>query len=569
MRNLRLLAASAAVLCLTLSAASSETKAPPASVAANSLDAAELAWSERRWADAARLYKALTEENPYNGAFWYRLGSSRYGLAEWEAAAEAYRQAAELGYELGTSLYNRGCSLALAGRPDEAVDAVELAIKSGLRNREQLIRTDTDLDSIRATDAFRQRILPRLDPEASRTERWRADLAYMSQRMQETHYDLYRKISRDDWFRAVARIEGQVPELEDHEIVVEIMKLFVRVGDGHTLVRMPSSWRAIPVRFYLFKDGLYIRDADERYGDTVGSRVLRIGKTPVDQALERAALVTAHDNPMQVRWIAPGRLTVLEVLDALDISPGLDQVEITLENASGEERTVRFEPGPIRGGRRRFDVSMSDGTERPVPFYRENPGSNYWFKSLDDDKTVYFKFNSVMNSPSGESLEDFAQRMFSFIDANAIERLIIDVRNNSGGNNSLLKPILDGVLRSERIGRRGNLFVIIGRGTFSACQNFVNRLERDSNPIFVGEPTSSSPNFVGEGNPIQLPYSELHVRGSSRYWQDTLSDDYRTWVAPDLVAELSSEDYRTRRDPALDAIRAYLAERQRAEIARE
>jgi hypothetical protein len=48
------------------------------------------------------------------------------------------------------------------------------------------------------------------------------------------------------------------------------------------------------------------------------------------------------------------------------------------------------------------------------------------------------------------------------------------------------------------------------------------------------------------------------ANASNRYWQDAYSDDYRPWIAPDLVAELSSTDLRTNRDPAMDVIREYL-----------
>jgi hypothetical protein len=100
--------------------------------------------------------------------------------------------------------------------------------------------------------------------------------------------------------------------------------------------------------------------------------------------------------------------------------------------------------------------------------------------------------------------------------------------------------------------------MIIGRETFSACQNFTNRMQLETNVMFAGEATGSSPNHVGETNPIWLPWSGLEVRGSSLYWQDSVSSDARPWVAPDLVAELTSDDYREGIDPAMKTIRAYI-----------
>jgi len=82
--------------------------------------------------------------------------------------------------------------------------------------------------------------------------------------------------------------------------------------------------------------------------------------------------------------------------------------------------------------------------------------------------------------------------------------------------------------------------------------------------MFVGEPTGSRPNFVGEGNPIILPYTGLGANASSRYWQDSVSEDMRVWIAPDLEADMTSDDYRANRDPALAAILELLKTRQLA-----
>jgi hypothetical protein len=115
-------------------------------------------------------------------------------------------------------------------------------------------------------------------------------------------------------------------------------------------------------------------------------------------------------------------------------------------------------------------------------------------------------------------------------------------------------PLLEALIRHDRINRPGGLFVIIGRGTFSAAQNTVNLLEAYTRATFVGEPTGSRPNFVGESTFIVMPYSKLRVYCSSRYWQHVVSTDRREWVPPQIAAELSSADFAANRDPCLEAI---------------
>jgi hypothetical protein len=48
---------------------------------------------------------------------------------------------------------------------------------------------------------------------------------------------------------------------------------------------------------------------------------------------------------------------------------------------------------------------------------------------------------------------------------------VVDLRWNGGGNTLLAMPLLHGLIAGRTINRRGRLFVIAGRGTFSAAQN--------------------------------------------------------------------------------------------------
>jgi hypothetical protein len=102
------------------------------------------------------------------------------------------------------------------------------------------------------------------------------------------------------------------------------------------------------------------------------------------------------------------------------------------------------------------------------------------------------------------------------------------------------------------------IFVITDGGTFSAAQNFVNRMERWTNAVFVGEPAGSRLNFVGETSEVILPYSGLRLSISNRYWQDSDPGDDRPWVYPDVPAPVTGADYFANRDPALQAIFAII-----------
>ena len=96
-----------------------------------------------------------------------------------------------------------------------------------------------------------------------------------------------------------------------------------------------------------------------------------------------------------------------------------------------------------------------------------------------------------------EALNQFTDRLMKFIDDNDVEKLIIDLRWNNGGNTMLQPYFINSIIRNKKINTRGNLYVITGGRTFSAAQNLSTYLEQQTNAIFAVEPTGSSPNFVG------------------------------------------------------------------------
>ena len=111
--------------------------------------------------------------------------------------------------------------------------------------------------------------------------------------------------------------------------------------------------------------------------------------------------------------------------------------------------------------------------------------------------------------------------------------------------------------RNRKINRRGKLFVIIGRRTYSAAQNTATYFERYTEATFVGEPTGSSPNFIGEENMVVLPYSKLVANVSHLYWQSSWPQDQRVWLAPEIYTPPTWADFRAGRDAALEAVLSY------------
>jgi hypothetical protein len=410
---------------------------------------------------------------------------------------------------------------------------------------------------------------------AAEAARWRQDIRYMAEEMPKYHANLFHTVSREQFEGAVRSLHERVPRLARHQIIVELMRIVASVGDGHTNIaptRDPKiGFRALPVKLYLFKDGLFVRAATREHAALVGARVLKIGGATADEAVARARQITGRDNEMGVRFLAPFLLTMPEVLHALGLADDAEGARFVVER-EGRQQSVTLRPaGPFELLPADTDMSwlpkdgwvdMRDGAKTPL--WLKDPRDEFWFEHLKESRALYVQLNKV-GDKKGESLADFTRRLFAFAEANEVERLVLDLRLNRGGNGELLTPLVRSLIKSK-IDRPGGFYVVTGRGTWSAAQFLIDHLEKYTDAVFVGEPSASKGNHYGDSRRITLPSSGLTVRVSIYYWQHWHPLDARQWSAPEVTAELSSDDYRAGVDPALRAALGYAPRKTLTEI---
>ncbi len=532
----------------------------------DTLAKAEAASLAKQWSAAVPLWQRVVDVNPVNARFSNQLASALYSAKDYRRAIPAYEKALELraGFPADAA-YNIACCYALLGEKERALEWLEKAFAMGFRHLPDA-QTDTDLASLHDDPRF-LRIAGLADvSKMSRDEGWRYDLALLAREVKRKGYayGVYRQLSKSDFEAAVARLNQQIPTLNDSQIFIEIMKLLKSLGDGHTGVLgpppRPEYALALPLQFYFFKEGLFIIASDPKYKELLGAQVLGIGTHTVDEVNKALDQIISRDNEIWPSQVAPYRMRSLALLKALGLNQETSKISLTIRDANGTERAVTVECDSnhpdIWNDFPSTWVTYPQTLGTPLPLYLKNPGANYWFEYLAESKTVYFQYNRIRNDQK-ESLAIFSNRLLKFINDNEVDKSVIDMRWNNGGNTFLSQPLLYGLIRSEKINQRGKLFVIIGRRTFSAAQNTATFFERHTNAIFVGEPTGSGPNFVGEETPFTLPYSKILINISDLYWQSSWPQDYRTWIAPLIYTPPTFAAYRANSDLAMEAIVGY------------
>jgi phosphoglycolate phosphatase-like HAD superfamily hydrolase len=381
---------------------------------------------------------------------------------------------------------------------------------------------------------------------------WRSDLSFWLDQLRKQHYVYKSKPLPPPLLKAADELSKNIPKYSDERVLFEMQRLAAYIGDGHTYVLPLGAERVhgsvIPIRFYLFSDGLFVIDAQPGYEKWIGGKLVSIGNTPAAVILERMKPAISADNPFGYKWIGPPFLNLRGAIESLTDGSDVDSIRVTLRTRSGVVQKLKFATVPPPRMQGVPKLMASKLSKMTAPLWLTDVSRNFWMKSVAPG-TLYVQFNQVMDEPS-HTLKQAGTELDSALADRTTTKIILDVRHNNGGNSYLYPPIIDALTKWEAANPKGKLYVLTGRNTFSAAQNFIAQLDKRTRAIFVGEPSSSKPNFVGEENDIQLPWSGAIASISNRY-HENIPGDKRGWIEPDIRIELSSTDYFANRDPVL------------------
>lgn len=386
-------------------------------------------------------------------------------------------------------------------------------------------------------------------PPTLSKEQWGEDLRYFAEQLPKRHKNLYHAVSREQFERAVAELDAAIPTLQDHEIIVRLQQIAALVGDGHTAVHLPTYFKRYPISLFWFGDSLRVIAASKDYEKALGARVVKIGALGLDEVqtrVNRCFPSAENENAWYVLATGPAFMAIPEILHALGIVPDRGKALFTLEDESGTQFTLEIAPvevGLVNG----VPTMHLNPAAKGEPLFRQKPGEKLWFTYLADSKTVYANFRSY------DGLGANAKALFRLVDANPTSRLVIDMRQNGGGDFfEGRKHLIDAVKKRPAINTRGRLFVVVGRRTFSAALANAIDFRKDTQAILVGEPIGERPNSYSENDEMKLPNSRLVVSYSTRYYRFVTEDVPA--VIPDKRIDPSWAEFRAGRDPVMEWI---------------
>lgn len=400
--------------------------------------------------------------------------------------------------------------------------------------------------------------IPAYAAEDNLAGRRQEDLDTMYETLEQYHPNIFANTTEEQLLAKKAEIEGRLATVDDATFALDLQSLAAMIGDSHTAVNISpvlSQGAMFPVALR-WLDGSWVADGlpqeDEAY---LGWEVLALNGQTMDQVCGKLGTLLSSDNPIKLRRQVRQCVASAEVLAYTGIVPEGEALCLSLAGPAGQEAEVNL--APISGtdeSQWPQAVSLSGLREKTPATAAQD---RYYF-SMDLGRGYYIQFNTCQEDPE-LPMEDFAAEVAADLAAKDYERVLIDLRNNGGGSDGVLVPIL--MLLAPMV-RSGEVEVwgLVGEATFSSAS--INAMEiREMGGYLAGEATSGSVDHFGSVGAFALPNSGLQVQCSTKYI--TLADYMEcavglgiTAIQPDWEVPQTLEDYLAGKDTAVEALLA-------------
>jgi len=384
----------------------------------------------------------------------------------------------------------------------------------------------------------------------NRNIKWIEDIDFLSSNLPKKHANLFFSCTEEHFFSEIQTLKNKVPKISSYEICVEISKIVSAFRDAHTCAMLPVNL-LLPIEVYWFKEGLYIISAIDKYRELKNLRITQVNGLEIDKFIKILSKIISYENKNFLKSQLPKYFPAIELLYGLKLAHNVDSIELTLEDEYKNLKTFNIEAlslNELKDIKNNYAIAQED----TLPLYKENPEKYYWFQYLSEFKTVYFKYNSCKDMIEKDLLT-FGRELICFINEGHVDKLIIDLRNNLGGNSQLLDEFIKAIQHCDKINKKGNLYVITGRETFSSALLNLYSLKAKTKAIFIGEGTGGKPNCYGELERFKLKNSGITICYSTKYYK-TIQNDRLLSFSPDINLEVSVESFIRGDDPWLTYI---------------
>ena len=377
------------------------------------------------------------------------------------------------------------------------------------------------------------------------------DIQYFKKELPRRHKNLFSIITKEEFNSRTDQLIDQVDKLGNKQVFVELNKIIACVGDAHTSINYWDGY-SYPLQFYVLDGKVYVVNAGKDYKDMLFSQVLKINGVAIDEVLEQLKSLISHENESWVSAMLPNYLQSPVYMFGLGILQNETETAFTVQK-DGKDQEITV--STLEYGE---STEYVNAKEKDILLGIYN--KYYAYEYLSDNKALYFEYNACADMED-LSFADFNNEMMNRVEKEEVEKIIIDLRSNSGGNSEILNPFTKRLKSYLEEKPETKIYTLVGRNTFSSGMFAIYRIkEAAPEAVSVGEPTGGALDCYGEVKTMELPNSQLPISYSTKYFEFTKDFRYKNdgvgTFLPDITIQPTIEDYRNGRDAVLNYVLA-------------
>lgn len=377
------------------------------------------------------------------------------------------------------------------------------------------------------------------------------DILFFKKELPKQHKNLFSIITKEEFNTRTDQLIEKVDQLTNKQVFTELNKIVASVGDAHTSINYWDGY-SYPLQFYILDGKVYVVNTGKEFEDMMFSQVIKVNSVDIDEVMEQLRTLISHENESWVLAMLPNYLQAPVYMYGLGILENEDETVFTVQRDGKEQDftvpTLEYGESTEYVNTKKKDVLLG--------LYEKY----YDYEYLPDDKALYFEYNACAEMDD-LSFDDFNNEMMNRVEEEEVDKIIIDLRSNSGGNSEILNPFTKRLKSYLKEKPETKIYTLVGRNTFSSGMFAIYRIkEAAPAALAVGEPTGGALDCYGEVKTMELPNSQLPISYSTKYFEFTKNFSYKNGgvgtFLPDKTIQPTIEDYMNGKDAILDYVLA-------------
>ncbi len=289
---------------------------------------------------------------------------------------------------------------------------------------------------------------PAAEEQAGRQE----DLELLYQTIRDRHPGPFTNTPEQEFLARIAQIEARIDTEDSMSFGLDLQSLAALIGDSHTTTNLNSilsSGHMFPVSVKWMDGDWVLYQVDASHQSALGQQVTSVNGFSMDQVQEKMAPLISADNEIKLRRQLSQVFGHQEIMVYCGLIKPEEDLTLTLENGT----SITLSPLSMQdqsGWPKINGLSQQRQGSAPTDYQK----GTYYFSLPLDSRTYYIQYNQCKEDPE-LPMETFTAQVMADLEQGSYSVLLLDLRNNGGGSDGVIIPLLMELAPWSAAGRAG------------------------------------------------------------------------------------------------------------------